>query len=54
MSYASGLLKATGAVAAGVAFITVLPIFGAAGAVTSVGVAVGSVIGVVAVVLDEM
>ena len=54
MGLVSGLLKiATGAVA-GVAAVTVLPIFGAVGAITATGIAVGSVLGGAAGAVDEI
>jgi hypothetical protein len=40
--------------ATGVAVVTALPIFGAAGVITATGVAVGSTIGAAAALLDKM
>jgi hypothetical protein len=39
--------------AVGVAVVTSLPVFGTVGAITAVGVAVGSALGVTAVLYDE-
>lgn len=38
----------------GVVAVTVLPIFGAVGAITATGIAVGSLVGAVCGVLDEV
>jgi len=54
MGFVSGLLKvATGAVA-GVAALTALPVFGAVGTITAVGMAVGSIVGAAAGAADEV
>ena len=54
MGIVSGLLKAATGAAAGVALITALPIFGAVGAITAAGLAVGSVIGAGAGITEEL
>ena len=54
MSFVRGLVKATAGAGAGVAVITALPIFGAVGAITAVGLVVGSVLGAAAGVADEV
>ncbi len=54
MSLVDTLGKATAGATAGVAFITVLPVFGAAGAITAAGVAVGSVLGGAAGLVDSL
>jgi hypothetical protein len=54
MGFVSGLLKVTVGAAAGVAAVTALPLFGAVGTITAVGIAVGAVVGAAAGVADEV
>jgi len=54
MGFVSGLLKVAAGAATGVAAITALPVFGAVGTITAAGMAVGSVVGAVAGVADEV
>jgi len=54
MSYTDGLLKVAAGAGAGVLAITALPIFGAVGAITGTGLAVGSLLGAAAGVADEL
>lgn len=54
MSLVRGLAKAAAGAGAGVALITALPVFGAVGAITTVGLVVGSVLGATAAVADEV
>lgn len=54
MGFISGLLKITKGAAIGVATVTALPIFGAVGTITAVGIAVGAMVGAAAVVADEV
>jgi hypothetical protein len=42
MGFVTGLFKVVAGAAAGVAAVTALPVFGALGAITATGVAVGS------------
>ena len=53
MSCLNTLRKATLGAGVGVTFITALPVFGAAGAITAAGIAVGSVVGAAGGVLDS-
>ncbi len=53
MGFISGLGKVVVGAAAGVAAVTALPVFGAVGAITATGVAVGTVVGAAAGVVDE-
>jgi hypothetical protein len=53
MGWVSGLLKVATGAAAGVVAITALPIFGAVGAITATGIAVGAVVGGAAGAKDE-
>lgn len=54
MGFISGLLKITKGAAIGVATVTALPIFGAVGTITAVGIVVGAVVGAAAGVADEV
>lgn len=54
MSLVHGLVRAAKGAAAGVALITALPIFGAVGTITAVGVVVGSLAGAAAGVVDGL
>lgn len=54
MSFVSGLVKIAKGAAVGVAAVTALPVFGAVGTITAVGLTVGAVIGAVAGVVDEV
>jgi hypothetical protein len=54
MSFINGLLKVAAGAGAGVAAITALPFFGAVGAITATGVALGSLVGAAAGVADEL
>jgi hypothetical protein len=54
MGFISGLLKITKGAAIGVATVTALPIFGAVGTITAVGIAVGVMVGAAAVVADKV
>jgi hypothetical protein len=54
MGFISGLLKITKGAAIGVAAVTALPIFGAVGTITAVGIAVGAVVGAAAGIADEV
>lgn len=54
MGLISGLFKITKGAAIGVATVTALPIFGAVGTITAVGIAVGAMVGAAAVVADEV
>ncbi len=54
MSIVRGLAKAAAGAGAGVALLTALPVFGAVGAITTVGLVVGSVLGATAAVADEV
>lgn len=53
MNYVATLGKIAKGSAAGVVLVTALPVFGAVGAITATGIAVGSVIGATAALLDE-
>ncbi len=54
MSFVNGLIKVAKGATVGVAAVTALPIFGAAGTITAVGITVGAVVGATAGVLDEI
>lgn len=54
MGFVSGLLRVATGAAAGVAAVTALPIFGAAGAITAAGIAVGTAVGAAAGIADEI
>jgi hypothetical protein len=54
MSLVSIMFKAAKGAAAGVALLTVLPVFGAVGTITAAGLAVGSILGAIAGVFDGM
>ncbi len=54
MSFIRGLEKAAKGAVAGVGLIAALPVFGAVGTVTAVGVLVGSLMGAAAGMADEM
>lgn len=54
MNYVSTLGKIAKGSTAGVLLITSLPIFGAVGAITATGIAVGSVVGAAAALVDEL
>ena len=54
MEFVSGLIKVATGATAGVAVVTALPIFGAAGAITATGIAVGSTLGAAAGIADEI
>lgn len=54
MGFISGLLKVAAGAGAGVVAVTALPVFGAVGAITAAGMTVGSVVGAVAGVADEI
>ncbi len=54
MGFVKGLVKAAAGAGAGVAVVTALPLFGAVGAITAVGLVVGSVLGAAAAVADEV
>lgn len=54
MSFIDTLKSAVTGAATGVTVITALPIFGAVGAITAVGISVGAVLGAVAGVADEL
>ena len=54
MSFFSFLEKVVVSVPAGIAAVTVLPVFGTAGAITAAGVAVGSALGTAAAVADSL
>jgi hypothetical protein len=54
MSFISGLGKVAAGAAAGVLAVTALPFFGAVGAITATGMAVGSLVGAAAGVADEL
>lgn len=54
MGFISGLLKVAAGAAAGVAVVTALPIFGAAAAITALGVVVDSTVGGAAGAADEI
>ena len=54
MSFLSLLQKVVIGVPTGIAAVTVLPVFGAAGAITAAGVAVGSALGTAAAVADSL
>ena len=54
MSFLDTLESVVKGVALGIATVTALPVFGAAGTITAMGVAVGSTVGAVAAVADEL
>lgn len=54
MSFVSGLLKVASGAVAGVAAVTVLPIFGPVGTITVAGIVVGSTLGAAAGIADEI
>lgn len=54
MGYVSSLIKVASGAGAGIAVVTALPVFGAVGAITATGIAVGSIVGAVAGVADEL
>ncbi len=54
MGYVSSLIKVAAGAGAGVAAVTALPVFGAVGAITATGIAIGSIVGAVAGVADEL
>ena len=54
MGFVNGLLKVVTGSAAGVAAVVALPVFGAVGTITAAGVVVGSVVGAVAAIADEI
>ncbi len=54
MGMISGLMKAAAGAGAGVALLTALPIFGAVGAITVTGMALGSVLGAAAGITEEV
>lgn len=54
MPFISGLSKVAKGAAIGVAAVTALPLFGAAGTITAAGIAVGALVGAVAGVADEL
>ena len=54
MGFVKGLAKAAAGAAAGVTVVTALPLFGAVGAITAVGLIVGSVVGAAAGLADEV
>jgi hypothetical protein len=54
MSFIGGLGKVAAGAAAGVLAVTALPVFGAVGAITATGMAVGSLVGAAAGVADEL
>jgi len=54
MSLVSGLFKVAKGAAVGVAAVTALPIFGAVGSITALGIVIGATVGAVAGVADEV
>jgi hypothetical protein len=54
MGWVRGLAKAAAGAGAGVALVTALPVFGAVGTITAVGLVVGSLVGAAAGALDEV
>ncbi|HWS40881.1 MAG TPA: hypothetical protein VN247_06290 [Arenimonas sp.] len=54
MSFVSGLFKVAKGAAVGVAAVTALPIFGAVGSITALGMVIGATVGAVAGVADEV
>jgi hypothetical protein len=54
MSFLGGLTKIVIGAPLGVLAVTALPVFGAVGTITAIGVAVGSVVGAAGGVLDEV
>ena len=54
MSMVRGLIKVAEGAVIGVAALTALPIFGAVGTITATGVAVGSIVGAFAGIIDEL
>ncbi|WP_233799700.1 hypothetical protein [Paraburkholderia sp. HP33-1] len=54
MSFLGTLENLAKGAATGVLVVTALPVFGAAGAITAVGVAVGSAVGAAAALLDDL
>ena len=54
MSFVSGLFKVAKGAAVGVAAVTALPIFGAVGSITALGIVIGATVGAVAGVADEV
>lgn len=54
MSFLDSLEKIAKGAAIGVATLTALPLFGAAGTITAAGVAVGSAVGAAAALADEV
>ena len=54
MSLVTGLFKVAKGAAVGVAAVTALPIFGAVGSITALGIVIGATVGAVAGVADEV
>ena len=54
MSLVTGLFKVAKGAAVGVAAVTALPIFGAVGSITALGIVIGATAGAVAGVADEV
>ena len=54
MSFTSLLKDIAVAIPAGIAVVTLAPVFGAAGAITAAGVAVGSALGTAAAIADSL
>ncbi len=54
MGILSVLTKIVVGVPLGIAAVTALPIFGAVGAITATGIAVGAAVGAVGAVVDEL
>lgn len=54
MGFVKGLAKAAAGAVTGVTVVTALPLFGAVGAITAGGLIVGSLLGAVAGVADEV
>jgi hypothetical protein len=54
MSYVSGLFKVAKGAAVGVAAVTALPVFGAVGSITALGIVIGATVGAAAGVADEV
>lgn len=54
MSLVSGLFKVAKGAAVGVAAVTALPIFGAVGSITALGIVIGATVGAVAGIADEV
>ena len=54
MSFVRGLSKAAVGAGSGIALITALPVFGAVGAISAVGLVFGTIVGAAAGVIDEI